>query len=404
MYLKIIKFLFGIEIVNIIFLYYIYIKNNKPKTLNHTKQEVQQIIKEISKLNKDEIEFIFKGCIISHKNKKSIDDLNINDLDYIEIKNICYSLIGDNHIKNINRIVNLIENKIKHKFTHNNKNRFTYAKWYNNEIGLNYKPFLFKIPIVLYYHINHFFMKNYFNYHISYKTNIHFLYNISKNKKTILFIHGFGFSYIPYINYLLELDKTYNIVILIIPIISNNTMYNFNCNFPSDKNLQNTVYEFLLLNEIYKCNIIAHSFGTYISNILLNDDRNYIINKVILFDPIIFSFSYIKSISVIENYKQHTNFFDFLIDYYIFKCFYVKYISYRHIENNNIIYDFKTIKNNILIILEENDNVIPIKLIKKELIKYNKNFIEIPNTYHGQIFFDGKYKNLFFEIVNNYFN
>ena len=399
MYLNIIKFLFGIEIINFFILYYIYIKHNKSKNVIHSKYEIQQIIKELSKLNKNEIEHILKGCILNAN-----ANIDINELNYIEIKNICYSLIGKNHIKNIDRIINLIENKLEHKFVNNDKNRFIYAKWGNNDIGLNYKPFLFKLPIVLYYHVNHFFIKNYFNYHICYKTDIHFLYNLSNEKnKTILFIHGFGFSYVPYINYLMELNKTYNIIILIIPIISNNTIYNLNCNFPSDKNLQNTIYEFLLSNKIYNCNIIAHSFGTYISNVILNDDRNYIFNKIILFDPVIYSFSYIKTIKVIEDNKNYTSFFDLFIDYFIFKCFYVKYMSYRHIENNNLIYDFKKIKNNILIILEEKDNIIPVDLIKKQLIKYKKKFIEIPNTYHGQIFFDEKYKNLFFGIINNYF-
>ena len=69
---------------------------------------------------------------------------------------------------------------------------------------------------------------------------------IDPNKKNLVFIHGFGLGYIPYFHTLIELDKRYNIIIMVLPNISSYNYYNdlINQLFQNSIFFQNLFYLF----------------------------------------------------------------------------------------------------------------------------------------------------------------
>ena len=86
----------------------------------------------------------------------------------------------------------------------------------------------------MWFSLNHYFnyfhylftTKYNFKYEVCPKTKISFLSKISNpNNKTILFIHGFGFGYMPYFKTILELEKTNNIILIVLPNISSYRFY-----------------------------------------------------------------------------------------------------------------------------------------------------------------------------------
>ena len=87
-----------------------------------------------------------------------------------------------------------------------------------------------------------------FKYKVTLKSKIGYLYkNRDLNKKDLIFIHGFGLGYIPYIRRLLTLDKKFNLVIMILPNISSYTYYDdIHCGyFPAHYLIKDSFYEFM---------------------------------------------------------------------------------------------------------------------------------------------------------------
>ena len=227
--------------------------------------------------------------------------------------------------------------------------------------------------------------------------------NYDPNKKTILFIHGFGFGYIPYINTLIQLQKNYNLIIIVLPNISS-YLYSHNILF-DDQKIINLIYDFIKKNNYDKITILSHSFGTLIAHILMKDKRSKIIKKNISIDPAYFFTNYYKL-------QKHAEFpcynktntilylFDSFINYLIYDSIYLKYVCYRYLYGPKYwIYDNYNF-NKYIFILHKYDYAIDAELIYEK----NKNntdsyLIDSPNATHGTILFDNKLYYKLIEII-----
>ena len=130
--------------------------------------------------------------------------------------------------------------------------------------------------------------------------------------------------------------------------------------------------------EIKELNILAHSFGTYITQIILNDQRNTFIKKTIMVDPIIFWICCFKMSTYIDKYPEQsesiiTNIAELLINQLIYQCLYLRYICLRAMFGPDFwIYNAKELEGkNILLVLEYDDHVVPSEFL------YKKNFFSI---------------------------
>lgn len=415
-----------LELINWFIYLYIYINLISPKFMYYKNKDTEKIIQRINKLSKTELEYILKGSIAYDKiNHLSIDTLNFNleDLSKKEVINmIGFTLFGINiekiysssKFKLIYNLLEKIEKKLNYNFKTNSNDRYLYKGWGLNYIKFNFRPLFIQVPLRIIINCIHYWFvyKLNFKYEINKNNKLSFLYkNNDSNKKTIFFIHGFGFGYIPYIQTLLELNKTYNLIIIILPNISSYTYYddiNYTY-FPPLNDIKNSIYNFLEENNFNNIILLSHSFGTYITQILRTDSRSSIFNKIILVDPIIFWVGCFKMTLHVNNplvrrYPYYQYIIDNAINFLIYQCIYLKYVCFRVMFGPDFwIYDASELLNtNVTIILEKGDYVIPAELLYNKIKNYVKcYYIDDDDALHGSIIIEKNYINKLIEIIEN---
>jgi len=418
MLLYILQFWLFLELINFCIFIYIYTFKIKPKEHIVKHNAVKNIIDNIKKSTKDELISLINTAIWYNLYDNNIKD--INDLTRYEVILMLYNYI---HATNYNpykpleeyskkekedhdyiiNLVDIIEKKCNIQFKTNHKNiRYLFFEWGKNFIEFKVRPFFIIFLIRLVTNIIHFIMIKYYKckYYKCNITGIGYLYSENNNyKKDLLFIHGFGIGYIPYIFKILYLMKRFNVTIMILPEISYYNWYDdYMIYFPNIKNLQTSFYNYLEFRNIDKINVIAHSFGTYIYKIL-NDINRF--DKVILVDPIIFWIGSIQLLHHIENPDSYSTIESF-INYFVYNCIHIKYICYRYMWGHDFwIYDTKEIETkNILIVLEENDHVIASNKIYNFIKDKNINYYLLKDARHTTVFLDNKYNKIFEEIID----
>ena len=418
-----IKIWLWIELINWLTYLFIYINIISPKFMKYKEVDTIKIIEKLDKLNKDEIEYIIKGCIVYDKISHSDIDilkLDTSKLSKIEIINLIgYSLFGldiqdiysSKKFKIILKIVLLIEKKLGYKFELSNDDRYLYRGWGSNFIKFSFRPLILQIPLKIIVNLIHilFTVILGFKWHTS--NQIGFLSKeIDPNKKNLVFIHGLGFGYIPYFRTLIELNKKYNLIIMVLPNISSYNYYgdlNY-AYFPPLSHLSDTFYNFLENKKITNTIVLSHSFGTYISQILRKDIRSKILTKIIMVDPIIFWIGCFKMSLHIENpfikkYPMSKYLMDNLINFMIYQCLYLKYVCFRVMFGPDFwIYNANELANsNITIILEKNDYIIPADLLHEKLGKIKHYYFDSDDATHGTILMDFKYVNDLIGIIES---
>jgi hypothetical protein len=414
------------ELINWMIYLHMYMKIINPVFLCLNKQDINKIINRIDKLNKYEIEHIIKGSIMYDKQTHeqiNIDNFDIKTLSQKEIINLLgYSLFGleqnevyqSSKIKKIYKVMLKIESILNYEFSSGNTNRYLYRSWGRDFINFNFRPLIFQIPIRLIMNFFHYYMILImkFKYKITSKSKIGYLYkNRDLNKKDLIFIHGFGLGYIPYMRRLFTLDKQFNLVIMILPNISSYTYYDdIHCGyFPSHYLIKDSFYEFMNFIQVTNINILSHSFGTYITQIIRNDTRNNIINKIILVDPIIFWIGCFKMSLYIDKIAQRGTsiiswILEILTNYLIYRCLYLRYICYRVMFGPDfLIYDSVELEGkNIMLVLEYNDQVIPSDILYEKIKNTKINYYYLDNAEHGSVMLSSKFDNIFELIITYY--
>lgn len=414
------------ELINWVIYLYMYMKIINPIFLYLNKHDINKIINRVDKLNSNEIEHIIKGSILYDKQtheKINPTEFDIKNLSRREIINLLgYSLFGisqeeiyqSKEIDKIYRLMLKIESILKYEFNSLDTNRYLYRSWGRDFISFNFRPLVFQIPIRLMMNFFHYYMifVKKFKYKICSKSKIGYLYKTrDSNKKDLIFIHGFGLAYIPYIRRLLMLDKKFNLVIMILPNISSYTYYDdIQCGyFPSHNLIKDSFYDFVDKVQIKNINILSHSFGTYITQIIRNDSRNKVINKIILVDPIIFWIGCFKMSLYIDKIAQRGNSFlawilEILTNYLIYKCLYLRYICYRVMFGPDfLIYDSSELEEkNIMIVLEYNDQVIPSDILYEKIKNKKISHYYLNDAEHGSVLLSSKFDAIFEDIIAYY--
>lgn len=427
---RIIKYWFIIELINWFTYLFMYIKIISPKFLKYKENDTNKIIERIDKLNKNEIEHIIGGCVIYDKLLHSNIDyttFDIKKMSKIEIINLIgYSLFGleiddiydSSKLIIIINLIKKIEKKLGYEFILDNLDRYMYRKWGSNFIKFGFRPLILQVPLKIFVNSIHLLFTWYLGYKWEQYNKIGFLSKQNdSNKKNLVFIHGLGFGYVPYFRLLMELDKKYNLIIIILPNISSYNQYNkFTLNnlildfdyFPQLSQLADTFFYFLKLKKINETMILAHSFGTYITQILRKDSRSEIFQKIILVDPIIFWIGCFKMSLQIENpfikkYPLYLFIIDNILAFMIYQCLYLKYVCFRVMFGPDFwIYDVNELANqNITIILEKKDYIIPAELLFNKINGIIKcHYFNSDDMYHGSILMEKKYTGELLKIID----
>ncbi len=420
-----IRFWLFLEFVNWIVYLVIYINILTPRYLYLKNKDTEKIIKRIDKLSKNELEFVIKGSIIYDKNKhENIQNESFIDISGITIKEITniigYSLFGieinkitsHSRYNEIIKIISKIENILEIKFANTDEDRFLYRKWGSEFIKFSFRPLVLQITIrflVNYFHY-YFVLARDYDYTVCEKTKISYLTKItSEDKETIFFIHGFGLGYIPYYKIILELEKKYNIILIVLPNISSYRFYDelMYIYFPSLFDIKESIYSFVEQKKIKNIIILSHSFGTYITRILERDIRSKQFKKIIMIDPIIFWIGCFKMCIHISNPSIRTNslsnyLFDVIGNFLIYDCIYHQYVCFRTMFGPDFwIYNSKELlDSNITMVLEKGDYIIPAELIYNKIKDKTKcYYVDDDDAVHGTIMTNSSYTNVIFDII-----
>ena len=408
------KFWLILEFINWITYLLIYINIISPKFMEFKKVDTHNIIDRIDKLTKEEIEYVIGGCVMYNK----ITHLDV-DVTKLEIKNISkteiinligYSLFGldiqdiYSSVKYpiILKLVKKIEIKLGYSFDNSKINRYLYRKWGSNFIKFSFRPLILQIPLKIFILSIHLLFTIYLGFKWEQINKIGFLSKSNDpNKKNLIFIHGLGFGYVPYFQMLMELDKKYNLIILVLPNISSYNYYDDidYAYFPPLTLISNTLYDFLESKKISSSILLAHSFGTYITQFLRKDSRSDIFKKIILVDPIIFWIGCFKMSLHIENpfikkYPLTSYIIDNILGFMIYQCLYLKYVCFRVMFGPDFwIYDVDELVNkSITIILEKGDYVIPAELLYSKINNVVKcHYFDSDDVSHGSVLMEKKY-------------
>jgi pimeloyl-ACP methyl ester carboxylesterase len=421
-FINLIKYWLIAEFINWITYLFIYVKIISPRFLKFKEYDTFKIIERIDKLSKSEIEHIIGGCVIYDKVFHLDIDYNnfdISKMSKIEIINLIgYSLFGieidsiytSSKLIIILELIKKIEKKLGYEFILEDYDRYIYRKWGSNFIKFSFRPLILQIPLKIFINTIHILFTIYLGFTWEQYNKIGFLYKKPEpNKKNLIFIHGLGFGYVPYFRILMELNKKYNLVIVVLPNISSYTWserFNYTY-FPHLSQLSDTFYDFLKLKNINDTIVLSHSFGTYITQILRKDKRSTIFNKIILVDPIIFWIGCFKMSLHVENplikkYPLYVYIIDNILAFMIYQCLYLKYVCFRVMFGPDFwIYDIKELENsNITIVLEKGDYLIPAELLYHKINGIIKcYYFDSDDMLHGSVLMENKYSNKMLEII-----
>ncbi len=421
-----------LELLNWLIYLIIYINILTPRYLFLKNQDTDKIIKRIDKLSVTDLEYIIKGCIIYNK-ENHVDvtvplQIDIKDITINEITNIIgYSLFGIdiNQIKShskydeIKNIITKIEKILDIKFKLEEKDKYVYRRWGSDFIKFSFRPLFIQLPIRIAVNYFHWlFVKKYnYEYTICNKTKISYLTKISNpQNKTIFFIHGFGFGYIPYFQIIKEMEKKHNIILMVLPNISSYRFYDdlMYIYFPSLSNIKESIFSYLDNKksqiDLTNCVMLSHSFGTYIARILERDTKSKIyFRKIIMVDPIIFWIGCFKMClhianPNIDNSTIKSCLIDILGNYLIYDCIYHKYVCFRVMFGPDFwIYNSsELVQTNIEMVFEKGDYIIPAELLyNKTRDKIKCYYINDDKAVHGTIMMTSKYLDNIISIVDD---
>lgn len=336
------------------------------------------------------------------KNIRSNEDITIQNISKTRVLKCLsfniyfekYKNIDNDKKANLDFILNEIEDKIAHKFLDIVDN-YDYYKFGHNNIVTMYKPVLYYsvLSMVKQYTYNTLYKNGFKKYTMKSSNITYFYYLKDPSFNTTIFIHGLGFGTTPYLNFILELSKTTNLILPILPNISNMEINGIfdkitdDTLFPGYLTIKNDFRELLIFHEINQINLIGHSFGTIMMAIILQDDdfRSKVYNKIFI-DPVCFIDESYKIFRYIDNPDDRNSIINKVFNKIVYDDVYVRYATQRFLHGPNFwVFDYKLLEKTI-VVLSQNDKIVPTTSIQNTLCDKGIPCILIENAAHGDIF------------------
>jgi predicted alpha/beta hydrolase family esterase len=317
--------------------------------------------------------------------------------------------LNDEQIKNAKRTLYDIEKKIGFKFKKITDPNVYFLKFGNNHIECEYRPMMIYGALNVVKNVVYGMLRYYgFKKFVTSSGIIYFFYHNEKHENTTMFIHGLGLGITPYLSYIFSLQKTSNVLIPIIPNISNMEFSSYftrlseDALFPSYTKWRKDFKCAFKKHNIESIDIIAHSFGTVILGLLLKDDwiRSKIKKKVFV-EPVCFvdqSYKIYRYINEPAEGKDGviTTVFNLLI----YKDVYVRYVSQRFLYGPEFwILDYNQMSNDDnLVIVSKKDKLVPSSTLYQRMKRYDVPCIMVDDAGHSAIFIIKKFKSILMKI------
>lgn len=307
------------------------------------------------------------------------------------------SQLDDHELENSRRVLSKIEDKIKFKFDGTKDMKF--LKFGTKDIDSNYRPILIQPILKTIRKISYGVLKVEGFQKLRTTHGILYFYHKNSNPgaNTVMFIHGLGFGITPYLSFIKNMKKDNNVITLVLPNISNMDFHagyhHFEDQhlFPSYENWKEDIKQIIITHNVDKFDTIGHSFGTVIMGIMIND--GWIepkMDKKIFIDPVCFIDDSYKIYRYIDNPNHGTadSLVNDVFNVMIYRDIYVRYATQRFIYGPQFwIFDYdKLSSTKNLVILSNNDQMVPIDSVYKRLMKHNIPCIMVHGAYHAEIF------------------
>lgn len=246
------------------------------------------ILKEV---NEDDLRIWIRNVFNYNKSSSKKDNyyipIELEDIPRSKmVKWVSYNLyfkcgwqLTENEIEHSERILGEIEKKIDFKFNDIYNNSIYFLKFGTNKIECSYRSYILSSCFGMLKDLCYFslYLFDFDKYSIKNTNIVYFHYGKHEKGKTTIFIHGLGFGIEPYLYYILRLRRKMNLIIIILPNISNmeckmvNQKIVYDDLFPEYETWRSVIKFILERHHINEINVIAHSFGTVIMGLLLKD-------------------------------------------------------------------------------------------------------------------------------------
>lgn len=368
-------------------------KNKKKSEILDINNKSTWMINYILNLSKEDLsDWVINN--IKSKHTMRLEDISFNRITKCLSFNIYYQSYKklDYELKErINKVVIEIENKLDIIFKHIPDDNLTYYKFGHNEIISTYKPALFYsiLGIIKKYTYNRLVDSGFIMHKVG--NIVYFYKKVNEDTTANMFIHGLGFGSTPYLDFILEMSINQNLIIPILPNISNMEFVvselTGNNMFPEYETIISNFREIISVHNISKLNISAHSFGTIIASILIQDEEiNKIVGKKILVDPVCFIEKCYKIFRYIDNPDDRGSTINKIFNEVVYNDIYVKYATQRFLCGPKYwIYDY-SILNDCLIVLSGKDRIVPSYEIAVSAREKNIPCLISEDAEHGDIF------------------
>lgn len=304
----------------------------------------------------------------------------------------------------VREILGKIEEKIGYRFNEIENDKIYFFKFGGNKLETLYRPTIVNgiFTIIKYYTYRILESNGFKKYEVNGMTYLY--YKGEDGRRTTIFLHGLGMV-TQYVNYLLELKKVSDIIVPIMPNISNMEFTSMismmtlsgvmeDKIFPSYDQLKKNIKTVIDNNEIEKIDVVAHSFGTVILGIILKEpELKEYIEKRVLIDPVCFKDKYYKVYRYINEQKNEKGVIASILNLLIYKDIYVRYVIQRYLYGPLYWIEMEELnRTDDLIVLSERDKIVPTDVLQKKCERYGIEYINILGSGHSDIFVMAKYK------------
>ena len=317
--------------------------------------------------------------------------------------------LSHEHLNHASDVLQKIEEKLNVKFFDISDPSIYFLKFGNNKIECEYRPVILNNTLGMMKHICYFslYLFNFDKYTIKNNDLVYFHYHKPENKKTVLFIHGLGFGIEPYLYYILRMKEKMNLIVLVLPNISNMEYkksmkkITYDNLFPEYDTWRKIMKHILIKHNINKISLIAHSFGTAIAGLLFKDPWLY--NKIerkVLIEPVCFIDKSYKIYRYI-NEPQEGNYglISQIFNSIVYKDIYLRYVTQRFLYGPEFwIHNYDILSKNTLVVVSEKDLVVPSDEIYERMKKHNIECMYIRGAHHADMFMSSEFDSVFDQI------
>lgn len=326
-----------------------------------------------------------------------------------------YKKLDDPQKQNAWRILELIEDKLGFKFDDYVAKDMYFLKFGSNKLETVYRPLIVYSSMNLIKNCSYVYLSyNGFTKHTTRNSKMVYFYykkHPNKERNTTIFIHGLGFGFAPYLNFILKLVEEVDLIVPVLPNISNMEYHGIfesitaDKLFPNYNILRDDFKGILIKHNVSKVNIIGHSFGTIITSVLLKDKWiKQKLAKKILIDPVCFvdeSYKIFKYINQPD--PRDGSILTKSINILIYNDLYVRYATQRFLFGPEYwIFDYNELKgDDTLVILSNEDQIVPSNKLYKTLLEHNIMCILVNDAEHADIFSSNVYNDVTNKIIKN---